>query len=428
MGAAASHLWQSTFVAVVAVALAWLLRSNRASVRYWIWFAASMKFLVPFAALAAAARALPWPHWAIPDSEAVAAVNVVFRLADVNVGTAAESASWLIVAVWLGGSLIVIARWWWEWNRVTGIARDSEPIAEGPVHEALRRLESAAGIKTPMTIVSSRDNLEPGIVGIWKPVLMWPGHLSNNLKNDHVEPIMAHELCHVIRRDNLLASAHMVVSAVFWFHPVVWWIGMRLIEERERACDEQVLSIGQSPATYAAGILKTCELCVASSLVNVPGITGGDLKKRISRIMRAEPGAPLGTTKKAALLVAFCAVVAGPIVAGAGLPPRPPAAQDDDASKVQRPGGDVRAPRLRKEVKPQYSERAKREKIEGEVLMECVVKADGTVGDIKIVKSLDPDLDRAAVDAAKQWEFEPGTRNGKPVNVLVTIAMGFTLK
>jgi protein TonB len=68
------------------------------------------------------------------------------------------------------------------------------------------------------------------------------------------------------------------------------------------------------------------------------------------------------------------------------------------------------------------------EKIEGEVLMECVVKADGTVGDMKIVKTLDPDLDKAAMDAAAQWVFEPGTRDGKPVNVLVTIAIAFTLK
>jgi TonB family protein len=102
--------------------------------------------------------------------------------------------------------------------------------------------------------------------------------------------------------------------------------------------------------------------------------------------------------------------------------------QNDNSEQPARPGRGVTSPRLKKEVRPHYSERAKAEKIEGEVLMECVVKADGTVGDIKITKSLDPDLDQAAVDAAKQWEFEPGTRDGKPVAVLVTIAMAFTLK
>ncbi len=68
------------------------------------------------------------------------------------------------------------------------------------------------------------------------------------------------------------------------------------------------------------------------------------------------------------------------------------------------------------------------DKIEGEVIMECVVKADGKVGDVRIVTSLDPDLDQAAIDAARQWEFDPGTKNGKPVDVLVTITIAFTLK
>ena len=60
--------------------------------------------------------------------------------------------------------------------------------------------------------------------------------------------------------------------------------------------------------------------------------------------------------------------------------------------------------------------------------MECVVKADGTVVNTKVIKSLHPDLDQAALDAAAHWVFEPGTREGKPVDVLVSIAMVFTLK
>ena len=60
--------------------------------------------------------------------------------------------------------------------------------------------------------------------------------------------------------------------------------------------------------------------------------------------------------------------------------------------------------------------------------MECVVGIDGKSSDVKVIRSLDPDLDRAAVEAAKLWEFQPGTRQGKPVPVIVTVAIGFTLK
>jgi TonB family protein len=271
--------------------------------------------------------------------------------------------------------------------------------------------------------------MEPAIVGIFGPALLWPSCLSHDIDSEHLEPIIAHEMVHVVRRDNLLALIHMAVNAVFWFHPVVWWIGARLIDERERACDEGVLALGHQPASYARGILKTCELCAASPLTSVAGITGGELKSRIARIMRNEPAVPLSVVKKSWIGLAGLALVIVPIAAASGGSTyRQVAAQDNEPRQVYRPGPDVKAPTLRKEVKPQYSERAKADKIEGEVHMECVVKADGTVGDIRITRSLDPDLDQAATDAAKLWEYKPGTKDGKPVDVIVTITMAFILK
>ncbi len=147
-----------------------------------------------------------------------------------------------------------------------------------------------------------------------------------------------------MRRDNLLASVHMLVSAAFWFHPMVWWIGARLVDERERACDEQVLALGHSPDAYAAGILKTCEVCVAVPLANVAAISGGELKERLRRIVRHEPRAPLGRAKVALLVCALLAVLTVPIIGGSGAIARGAAAQNDDASKPERPGGDVKAP------------------------------------------------------------------------------------
>src|SRR5260370_7734730 len=74
-------------------------------------------------------------------------------------------------------------------------------------------------------------------------------------------------------------------EGMFWFHPMVWWLGGRLLQERERACDEQVLEMGSDRQIYAEGILKICEFCVGSPLDFVSGVTGADLKKRIAHIM-----------------------------------------------------------------------------------------------------------------------------------------------
>jgi TonB family protein len=95
---------------------------------------------------------------------------------------------------------------------------------------------------------------------------------------------------------------------------------------------------------------------------------------------------------------------------------------------VMGPG--IRLPEPLSEVKPQYTRAAMIARIEGAALLEVVVKADGTVGDVTVVQSLDPryGLDREAREAAQQWRFRPGTKDGQPVAVVVMIELTFTLK
>jgi len=95
-----------------------------------------------------------------------------------------------------------------------------------------------------------------------------------------------------------------------------------------------------------------------------------------------------------------------------------------------RPGNGVLVPRLLKKIDPQYTADAMRAKVQGMVVLECVVMPDGTIGKVDIVRSLDSTfgLDQEAIKAARQWRFEPGTRFGEPVAVLVTIELVFTLR
>ena len=95
-----------------------------------------------------------------------------------------------------------------------------------------------------------------------------------------------------------------------------------------------------------------------------------------------------------------------------------------------RPGNGVQLPRILREVKPSYTADAMRAKVQGVVELEAVVLPDGSVGDVRIVHSLDPvfGLDQEAIKAVKQWRFAPGTRLGQPVAVLVGIELTFTLR
>src|SRR5262249_47244520 len=95
-----------------------------------------------------------------------------------------------------------------------------------------------------------------------------------------------------------------------------WWVGARMLEERELACDEGVLSLGSEPRIYAEAILSVCKLFVESPLACVAGISGADLKKRIHTILDARVPGELTAIKKAALAFAGMFIVALPLAVG----------------------------------------------------------------------------------------------------------------
>jgi TonB family protein len=96
---------------------------------------------------------------------------------------------------------------------------------------------------------------------------------------------------------------------------------------------------------------------------------------------------------------------------------------------VYRPGGSVSAPRVIREVKPKYTSDAMIRKVEGTVVLEFVVRSDGRPSDIRVLRSLDPGgLDEQAMIAAAEWRFDPGRLGAKPVDVLVTLYLDFSLR
>jgi uncharacterized protein (TIGR03435 family) len=355
---AANHLWQSTGFAAVAVLLALALRANHARARYWLWLAASVKFLVPFSVLAAIGSSLGrWFAPATPVSrlpfvmEQIVQPFAPFQDAPLPMAAAAPAnlLPALLLSIWLCGFAAVLLYGWMRWRRVAAAVRSSTPLTEGRELEALRKVGQAIRLPTALRLVSSTAKLEPGVFGIFRPVLWLPAGIADRLDDAELEAILAHELCHVRRRDNLFASVHMAVEAIFWFHPLVWWLGARLTEERERACDEEVVRMGGEPQIYAESILKVCEFYLASPVACAAGVTGGELKKRIEGIMTNRFTRKLSYGKKILLAAAAILVIAGPIAVGlvhaqapqfevASVKPSPPPASGRSAAIVVRGG------------------------------------------------------------------------------------------
>jgi TonB family protein len=126
-----------------------------------------------------------------------------------------------------------------------------------------------------------------------------------------------------------------------------------------------------------------------------------------------------------ALAVAAGVVAVAAIAALSAAPPQ----QGQTGQQAYQPGNGVTYPTLLREEKPQYPDAAMRAKIEGVVELEAVVRADGTVGDVRVLKSLDQTygLDAEAIATARKWLFRPGAKDGKPVPVIVTIILEFRL-
>jgi protein TonB len=92
-----------------------------------------------------------------------------------------------------------------------------------------------------------------------------------------------------------------------------------------------------------------------------------------------------------------------------------------------QPGGDVKAPALIYRVDPLYPELARKLRQEGLVTLAAIISADGTVEELRLVGSAFPLLDEAALAAVSRWRYRPGTLNGRPVRVILTVTASFRL-
>ena len=305
-----SHLWQSTIVAGAVALLTLAFRVNSAQVRYLLWFSASCKFLLPFALLTTLGSHIRLHTPALNEITASPVLSYAPEFFDPPVlSQNPQSASrnsppayWTTFAVglWLCGFSALTVMRFKKWWCLRIAVRASVPIA------------SAAPIETR----SFPGLLEPGVFGLIRPVLLLPHGIAERLPPPQMEAILAHELCHVRRRDNLLAFLHMIVETIFWFHPLVWWIGARLLEERERACDEDVLIRGSRPDVYAEAIVNICKHYASSPLACASGATTSNLQRRIEAIMIQRPGEALNRAKKILLAAAASAAMAGPLAIG----------------------------------------------------------------------------------------------------------------
>lgn len=300
------HLWQSTLFGVAAGLVALCLRGNSAAVRHGLWLAASLKFLVPFSALylLGAAAGIPPPVESQPAffPDVIDAAAPVLSPAMALHDAPRESfPGWMALCcvLWLLGSLALAWRWVIGWRRALEVTRGARP-APGEWRD---------------TFVTDAA-IEPSVARVLRPVVLLPARLLERLQPAQLSAVMAHEQEHIARHDVLKSQLHRLVETLFWFHPLVWMIGRRLEEERERACDEAVLADGHEPAEYAAGILAVCRHCAGAPHPHSISALAGNLPARVAGILDARTPAALGFLRSFSLSLAAFLLTVVPLFAG----------------------------------------------------------------------------------------------------------------
>jgi tetratricopeptide (TPR) repeat protein/beta-lactamase regulating signal transducer with metallopeptidase domain len=335
----ANHLWQSTLFAIVAWLIIMFLKKNRARIRYWVWFSVSIKFLIPFSLIASLGTMITpeWmkshvqipPEWRVihtinqplnPQdlrviSSAAGTKDKKPSLDSVDASSSSDRIPAIIISIWICGSFALLLSWHKRDMHVSRMARKAEPIDNYRI-EAFLRMKQRHRISNNVHLASSDDLMEPGVYGIFRPVLLLPSGIMKHINDSELETIFLHEFEHIRCKDNLIALIHMLVHALFWFHPVVWWTGSRLVFERELACDEAVLGAVKNPRVYAEGIIKVCETYFKSPMVCVSGVIGSNLKKRMEGIMKNQIGNKLGIFKKLFLSAAGISILGVPLLTG----------------------------------------------------------------------------------------------------------------
>ena len=273
------------------------------------------------------------------------------------------------------------------------------------------------------TPVYFADISVPVVAGLVNPVILLPRSAEAWTASQR-SAALKHELQHVKRKDLWTMTIGHLACAVYWFHPLAWAVARLSRQEQESACDDAVLASGFEPASYADALVAAARHITPTRLIGCHMLTRKTLKSRIARLFdsglaRIPSRAGLrGAVVTSVAAIAFVGMLVGTQRA---------AGQQGTSGEVFKVGGEVSAPRVLRKVDPEYTTEAHDAKLSGSVLLSVVIGTDGTAHDINVVKPLGMGLDEKAVEAVQKWHFEPGMKDGEPVQVRAQIEVNFRL-
>lgn len=141
--------------------------------------------------------------------------------------------------------------------RAVRVVRRCRPVTDRALRECFERLQAA--LKRRVRLLASDSLTAPACWGYWRPAVIVPARCPESVPAEQMGCALRHELIHIQRRDSGVVLLQMLVSAAFWFHPLVWVFGRALNRDRELSCDALVVRATGKPKTYAMTLLEYCQ-------------------------------------------------------------------------------------------------------------------------------------------------------------------------
>jgi beta-lactamase regulating signal transducer with metallopeptidase domain len=252
-----------------------------------------------------------------------------------------------IVAVWALGALIGLGGLARSLARVRGLKARSSPL-EGTLATELPWLTTTPGREIYLRL--SYETETPIAVGFRRPVILLPTEMATADGLTSIEPLIMHEYAHLARYDDWSNLAQRVTERLFWFNPLVWFIGRRIALEREVAADEAVVSRTHDPKVYASTLWRMAqEMRMPEHVVVAPGamLTRKQISVRIERLLDE---APLGRRYVGATALAITVVALTGVAALAATAPPLVLAQTEAMNEPSAPATVAPLPAMPKSV------------------------------------------------------------------------------
>lgn len=338
---------------------------------------------------------------------------------------------WTLMTLYAGGTLYFAARFTWgAWT--TEIIRKSAKVIEltDEWKSAMAKLDCALQAKlNALHVATSHRITGPAMVGVRSSTLLLPPGFIERLREEDLRALLGHELAHMQRHDFAKNLLYGLVSLPVAYHPLLWLTRTNLAETRELVCDAAAANAAGGQGNYAHSLLRLAAILSGLCDLREPGIMHAvgifDTNNFERRIMRlTEKQLSISGARKV-LVTAACLVVAFSTCAST-LAWRMDVNAPEQKT-VKRIAVAEKYMTLTHQVDPVYPEEAKRDKLNGSVVLAVRVGKDGAVENLHVVKG--PKVfQESALDAVKQWRYRPYLLNGNPIEVDTQVTVAFESK